>query len=190
MSIDFENMEPGTLLLHKDFGVIEFMLLVSTGRFFDIENRNFRTANVQCVVPPKPEIHGWEAVEFREPEKGETIATYDGKRSMELRFREDINPRQAFGSRRWILKRKTEQVEETITKPFLEKPMKEQSSFKSKLKSLLWWSVAPPALLAKHAFFKSNWIGWACMAAGVSWYAWLASTGQVEVPTLQSPFKW
>ena len=68
--------------------------------------------------------------------------------------------------------------------------MKEQSSFKSKLKSLLWWSVAPPALLAKHTALNSNWIGWACMAAAVSWYAWLASTGQVEVPTVQWPLKW
>ena len=134
-------------------------------------------------------------MEFREPESDEYIFSKQDR--VEVCNRSRVVELSGYGRRRWILKRKeTEQVEPVwlpvveTNKPILDKPMKEQASFKQKLKSLLLWSVAPPALIAKHATLKSNWIGWACMAAAVSWYAWLASTGQVEVPTLQWPLKW
>ena len=212
--IDFENMEPGTLLLVNDGSpwitseVCTFCLGHSDGilkvRCARGSEYFLTPENIQCVVPPKPEIEGWEAVEFREPADGEWIESLstthpeDCGTAVNMDDTYIIRDSPGFGRRRWILKRKeTEQVEpawlpvaETITKPILEKPMKEKSSFKSKLKSLLWWSVAPPTLLAKHTALKSNWIGWACMAAAVSWYAWLASTGQVEVPTVQWPLKW
>ena len=207
--IDFENMKPGTLLLldhdpynrtdrivefQKDNGMIEIKI---PGR---ARSTCFKST-VVCVVPPKPEIEGWEAVEFREPKGAETFqGTSASFNCQGVMSRGEYCPfeHKKIGRRRWILKRKTEQVE-TLQKEevmpaeikinLLEKPMKE-TSFRSKLKKLLWWSVAPPTLLAKHAALKPNWIGWACMAAAVSWYAWLASTGQVEVPTLQSPLKW
>ena len=214
MSIDFENMKPGTLLLldHDPYSnpnrVVAFEHTCNSSKLIDIRTSttcgSCLISSVVCVVPPKPEIHGWEVVEFREPEgTEEAFQGMSGCLNCQGVMRMASRPfdQTTIGRRRWILKRKeTEQVEnfkqkekvvpEKITINLLEKPMKEQTSFKTKLKSLLWWSVAPPALLAKQALFKSNWIGWTCLAAAVSWYAWLASTGQVEVPTLQSPLKW
>ena len=213
--IDFEKMKPGTLLLVNDGSpwitseVCTFCLGHSDGilkvRCARGSEYFLTPENIQCVVPPKPEIEGWEAVEFREPRAGEQ---YRGVRKdggiPRLTFTYPAHPPISFegiGFRRWIMKRKeTEEVEtfkqkeEVMPTEFpntgTEKPMKEQTSFKQKLKSVLWWTVAPPTLLAKHTALKSNWIGWACMAAAVSWYAWLASTGQVEVPTVQWPLKW
>ena len=213
MEIDFENMEPGTLLLCVERAgnalsgkIVKFK---SCGQHGDIwvndGGRKWRHPKefVECVVPPKPEIEGREAVEFRVPDDGDVVSSFDGSYRFLIKSSSNVVDRPGIGRRRWIMERKeTEHVENlkqkeevmpielNITKPISEKPMKEQSSLKSKLKSLLWWSVAPPTLLAKHAALKSNWIGWTLVAAGVTWYAWLASTGQVEVPTLQSPFKW
>jgi len=206
MSIDFENMEPGTLLLldHDPYSnpnrVVAFEHTCNSSKFIDIRTSttcgSCLISSVVCVVPPKPEIEGWEAVEFREPKGYEDVATVNGSGVVMLSPNPLIVNNSSHGPRRWIMERKKEQVKPVwlpvveTNKPILEKPVKEQTSLKTKLKSLLWWSVAPPAFLAKHALFKSNWIGWTCVAAGVTWYAWLASTGQVEVPTLQSPLKW
>ena len=84
MEIDFENMEPGTLLLCVERtgnaisrNIVKFE---SCGHYGNISvddgviKWSYPKEFVECVVPPKPEIEGWEAVEFREPETGETAA--------------------------------------------------------------------------------------------------------------------
>ena len=119
------------------------------------------TASVVCIVPPKPEIEGWEAVEFREPMGGDMFQGLNKDCDCQGVMSRDQGcttyDHKAWGRRRWILKpipavpavkrKQTEQVEPAwlpveTNKPILEKPMKEKSSFKSKIKSLLWWSVA------------------------------------------------
>ena len=72
--IDFENMKPGTLLLVKDDSEYLPGEVVVTDRIPNTGYIYFRFKsdlwclykdNIECVVPPKPEIEGWEAVEFR-----------------------------------------------------------------------------------------------------------------------------